>query len=151
MNSEQYKKLTEILDVFYWDGAAGHVMFFTEEESGILAEHLIKNGVTVSSEKENKQMTYPIKFTDENKDTLLLDNLFAVDEYLEYADRHNMDVLFTITSSSSSVEYIYKFICRDYKPMFREVRQIAPDGLVLNPKINVLLWRDGQIKEENNK
>lgn len=96
-------------------------------------------------------MEYPIKFTDENKDTLLLDNLFAVDKYLEYADRHNMDVLFTITSSSSSVEYIYKFICRGYKPMFREVRQIAPDGLVLNPKINVLLWRDGQIKEENNK
>ena len=96
-------------------------------------------------------MKHPIKFTDENKDTLLLDNLFAVDEYLRYADKHNMDVLLTITSSSSSVEYIYKFICRGYKPMFQEVRQIAPDGLVLSPKIHVLLWRDEPIKEEDNK
>ena len=87
-------------------------------------------------------MKYPIKFTDNKADTLLLDSLFAVDEYLEYADKHNMDVLFTETTSSSSVEYIYKFLCRGFKPMFKEVKQIAPDGLVLNPKIHVLLRRD---------
>lgn len=95
-------------------------------------------------------MKHPIKFTDENKDTLLLDNLFAVDEYLRYADKHNMDVLLTETTSTSSVEFIYKFLCRGYKPMFQEERQIAPDGLVLSPKINVLLWRDEPIKEDNN-
>lgn len=85
-------------------------------------------------------MKRPIKFTDENKDTLLLDNLFAVDEYLEYADKHNMDVLFTETTSTSSVECIYKFIRRGYKPIFKEIKQVAPDGLVLNPKIQILLW-----------
>ena len=87
-------------------------------------------------------MKHPIKFTDENKDTLLLDNLFAVDEYLRYADKHNMDVLLTETTSTSSVEYIYKFLVRGYKPMFKEVRQVAPDGLILSPKIHILLWRD---------
>lgn len=87
-------------------------------------------------------MKHPIKFTDENKDTLLLDNLFAVDEYLEYADKHNMDVLLTETTSTSSVEYIYKFLVRGYRPMFKEFKQVAPDGLVLSPKIHVLLLRE---------
>ena len=87
-------------------------------------------------------MNHPIKFTDNNADTLLLDTLFAVDEYLEYADKHNMNVLFTETTSTSSVEYIYKFLCHGYTPIFKEFKQIAPDGLVLSPKIHILLWRD---------
>ena len=89
-------------------------------------------------------MKHPIKFTDNNADTLLLDNIFAVDEYLEYALKHNMDVLLTETTSTSSVEYIYKFLCHGYKPMFKESKQIAPDGLVLSPKIHILLWRDSE-------
>ena len=87
-------------------------------------------------------MTRPIKFTDEYKDTLLLDSLFAVDEYLEYALKHNMNVMFTETCSSSSVEYLYKFIREGYKAQFEEVRQVAPDGLILSPKIRVLLYKE---------
>jgi hypothetical protein len=87
-------------------------------------------------------MKHPIKFTDNNKDTLLLDNIFAVDEYLEYALKHNMDVMFTETTFTSAVESIYKFVECGYKPMFKEVKQVAPDGIVLSPKIHVLLWRD---------
>ena len=87
-------------------------------------------------------MKHPIKFTDNNKDTLLLDNLFARDEYLEYADKHNMDVLFTETRSTTAIECIYKFLCCGYKPMFKEVRQVAPDGIELDPAIHILLWRD---------
>lgn len=87
-------------------------------------------------------MARPIKFTDEYKDTLLLDSLFAVDEYLKYAVKHNMNVLFTETCSSSSVEYIYKFIEEGYKPQFEAVKQVAPDGLVLSPKIRVLLYKE---------
>ena len=87
-------------------------------------------------------MKYPIKFTDTNADTLLLDNLFAIDEYLEYALKHNMDVLFTETTSTASIEDIYKFVKHGYKPMFEEVKQVAPDGLVLSPKIYILLRRD---------
>jgi hypothetical protein len=87
-------------------------------------------------------MTRPIKFTDEYKDTLLLDSLFAVEEYLTYATKHNMNVLFTETYSSSSVEYIYKFVECGYKPQFEAVKQVAPDGLVLTPKIQVLLYKE---------
>ena len=87
-------------------------------------------------------MKRPIKFTDTNADTLLLDNLFAVDEYLEYALKHNMDVLFTETTSTASIEDIYKFVKHGYNPTFEEAKQVAPDGLVLSPKIHVLLWRD---------
>lgn len=87
-------------------------------------------------------MKYPIKFTDTNADTLLLDNLFAVDEYLEHALKHNMDVLFTETTSTASIEDIYKFVKHGYKPTFEEAKQVAPDGLVLSPKIHVLLRRN---------
>ena len=87
-------------------------------------------------------MKYPIKFTDNNADTLLLDNLFAVNEYAEYATKHNMDVLFTETTSTCSIECVYEFIVHGYKPMFQEVKQVAPDGTVLNPKIHVLLRKE---------
>ena len=86
-------------------------------------------------------MKHPIKFTNTNAETLLLDNIFAVDEYLEYATKHRMDVLFTETTSTSSVDDIYKFIKNGYTPLFREEKQVAPDGTVLSPKIHVLLWR----------
>ena len=86
-------------------------------------------------------MKHQIKFTDHTKETLLLDNIFAVDEYLEYATKHRMDVLFTETTSTSSVDDIYKFIKNGYTPLFREAKQVAPDGTVLSPKIHVLLWR----------
>ncbi len=87
-------------------------------------------------------MKYPIKFTDNSADTLLLDNIFAVDEYLEYAMKHNMDVVFTETTFTSAIESIYKFYKEGYNISFVEVEQIAPDGLILNPKIHVSLRRD---------
>lgn len=51
---EQLDSLTTILDNFYWEGELAHTMYFTEEESAILAEYLINNGVIVPV-KENKQ------------------------------------------------------------------------------------------------
>ena len=87
-------------------------------------------------------MKYPIKFTDNSANTLLLDNIFAVDEYLEYAKKHNTDVLFTETTFTSAIESIYKFYKEGYKVSFEEVKQVAPDGSILNPKIHVLLRRD---------
>ena len=87
-------------------------------------------------------MKYPIKFTDNSADTLLLDNIFAVDEYLEYAKKHNMDIVFIETTFTSAIESIYKFYKEGYNVYFEEVEQIAPDGLILNPKIHVLLRRD---------
>jgi hypothetical protein len=51
---EQHATLTTILDNFYWDGGIAYVMYFTEEESAILAEYLINNGIVVLKEKENE-------------------------------------------------------------------------------------------------
>ena len=87
-------------------------------------------------------MKYPVKFTDNSADTLLLDNIFAVDEYFEYAKKHNMNVVFTETTFTSAIESIYKFCKEGYNISFEEVKQVAPDGLILNPKIHVVLRRD---------
>lgn len=86
-------------------------------------------------------MSRPIKFTDNNKTTLLLDNIFAVSEYLEYAVQHNMDVLFTETTFTSAIEEIYKFVKAGYEVVFKEVEQISITGTRLNPKIHILLKR----------
>lgn len=57
MNTKQHKKLTEILDSFYWEGAVGHVMYFTDDEVEALAEHLINNGVGLPEEYfENEEL-----------------------------------------------------------------------------------------------
>ena len=84
-------------------------------------------------------MKRPVKFTDNNKDTLLLDNIFAVDEYLEYAVQHNMKVLFTETTFTSAIEAIYKFVKAGYEVSFTECEHIAPGGIRLAPKIHILL------------
>lgn len=49
---EQYNNLVTILDNFYWDDTIGQVMYFTEDESKILAEYLINNGVVISGENQ---------------------------------------------------------------------------------------------------
>ena len=86
-------------------------------------------------------MKYPIKFANMEKDTLLLDNLFATDDYLEYAMKHNMKVKFTAITSTSSVECIYKFVKNGFKLSFEEKRQFAPDELEVDPQIIVELQR----------
>lgn len=48
---DQYDNLITILDNFYWE-RSGHVMYFTEGESEILAEYLINNGIIVPKVKE---------------------------------------------------------------------------------------------------
>jgi hypothetical protein len=50
---KQHAALIDILDKFYWDGDIGHVMYFTVDESTILAEYLINNGIVVTKVKEN--------------------------------------------------------------------------------------------------
>ena len=49
---DQYNHLVTILGQFYWEGAMGQVMYFTDEESEILAEYLMNNGIVVP-EKES--------------------------------------------------------------------------------------------------
>lgn len=48
---DQYDDLIAILDKFYCDDGTDRVMYFTVEESEILAEYLINNGIVVLKEK----------------------------------------------------------------------------------------------------
>ena len=52
---EQHTALTTIINEFYWEGSIAHTMYFTEEESSILAEYLINNGIVISKERENER------------------------------------------------------------------------------------------------
>ena len=57
MNAKQHEKLVSILSNFYWEGGAGHVMYFTDEEVDILVEYLMKNGVGVWNSRDKSQLT----------------------------------------------------------------------------------------------
>jgi hypothetical protein len=50
------KKIAEILNSFYYEGGVGHVMYFTEDEAEILAEHLVSNGVGVWSSQDRSRL-----------------------------------------------------------------------------------------------
>lgn len=78
---------------------------------------------------------YIPKFDKEDKELLILDDLFTSDECLDYADKHNMDVLFTETTSTSSVRIIMDFQKRGFKHELYEEKVFAPGGLELDPKV----------------
>ena len=75
-----------------------------------------------------------IKFEENNNDTLILDNSFYK-EFLEYADSHNLNVLYTNTTSTISVEAMMEFQKRGYSHELYEIKQFAPDGIELSPKV----------------
>ena len=76
---------------------------------------------------------YP-KFESEDSNTLILEHSFYK-PCLEYAVEHNLNVLYTETSSTGAVEIIYEFIEQGYTYELFKVPQYAPDGLKLNDKI----------------
>ena len=79
-------------------------------------------------------MSYIPKFENGSNDTLLLDTPFY-SECLKYADVHNLNVLYTETASTSSIEVIVEFKKCGYSHELYEVPAFAPDGLELNPRI----------------
>ena len=82
---------------------------------------------------------YP-KFEDGNTDTLILDHSFY-SECLEYADAHKLNVLYTDTTCTGSVETIMAFKKRGYSYELFEVTQFAPGGLKLYDKIHCRFTR----------
>lgn len=80
-------------------------------------------------------MKYFPLFADENPDTLLLDKTMQWKDCVEYAMKHNMNVLYTDTTSTSSVEVIMGFQKSGFVYELYEVPQIAPGGIELNPKV----------------
>lgn len=83
---------------------------------------------------------YPIKFNDKDKTELLLDNNFAYKEYLDYALKHNVDVIYTQTESTDSVRIIYEFIKNGFCVTLDEVPCIY-EGIQLDPKIQARFER----------
>lgn len=79
-------------------------------------------------------MNYIAKFEEGRNDTLLLDTPFY-GECLKYADAHNLNVLYTETTSTSSIEAIMEFKKLGYSHELYEVPTFAPGGLELKPRI----------------
>jgi hypothetical protein len=92
---------------------------------------------------------YKPKFEKKDSGQIILDNLFDAKDCLEYADRHNMNVMFTETSSSSTIEILMLFQKRGFRHTLFEKSQKAPDGTLLSPKILCLFEK--QIAEQERK
>ena len=82
---------------------------------------------------------YP-KFENGNTGTLILDHSFYSD-CLEYADTHNLNVLYTDTTCTGSVETIMAFKKKGYSYELFEVSQFTPSGLKLYDKIHCRFTR----------
>lgn len=79
-------------------------------------------------------MSYYPKFKDGDNDALILDHSFY-SECLEYADAHKLNVLYTDTTCTGSVETIMAFKKKGYSYELYEAPQFAPDGLRLHDRI----------------
>lgn len=90
---------------------------------------------------------YVPKFYKEDRDLLVLDNLFAVEDCVDYANRHNLNVLLTVTTSASSVEAMMQFKKQGYNIELIEKEMRAPDGTKISPDIYALFTRDGDVSE----
>lgn len=89
---------------------------------------------------------YIPKFDKENKELLILDTVFRAEECMEYAIRHNMNVLFTNTTSTSSVKVMMNFQKNGFNYKLYEKPAYAPDGTELEPEV-FCLFQKSRVKE----
>ena len=89
---------------------------------------------------------YIPKFDKDNKELLILDTIFSAKNCLLYADTHNMNVLFTDTTSTSAVEVMMDFQKSGYNHKLYEKLSYAPGGIELDPHI-VCLFEKSKVKE----
>lgn len=75
-----------------------------------------------------------IRFYDNDKTTIILDNLFNHKNILQYAKEHRLNVVFTETGASNAVEIIYDFCQNGFEFSFLVVDNYAM-GLKLEPHI----------------
>lgn len=80
-------------------------------------------------------MKYTPKYSEENRDTLLLDSTMKWKDCIEYAIQNKMNVLYTDTTSVSSVAVILAFQKAGYAHALFEVPAFASDGTELESKI----------------
>ena len=87
----------------------------------------------------DKNAAYCPKFTDDTCNCLLLDSMLDVKGCLAYADSHNMNVLYTETKVADALDILMAFQKKGFRVELRERKNITPDGLVLNQKVEVYL------------
>lgn len=92
---------------------------------------------------------YMPKFYENDRDLLILDNIFTVEDCADYASKHNLNVLFTETTSAASVETMMQFKKQGYKIELLEKEMCAPDGIKLSPKIYILFTKDSNLSKKN--
>ena len=84
---------------------------------------------------------YEPKFYQGDRETLVLDNMFMANDCVKYASQHNLNVLFTETTSTSSVEVMMSFKKEGYCIDMFEKKVYAPGGIGLKPDIYVLFTK----------
>jgi len=109
-------------------------------------ETLIKEVEKLNLQTPKKVMKYEIKMYD--SDTLLLDTIFAAEEYLEYATKHNFDVCFTETGSQNAIKVLMMFQKEGYKISLVEEKRTAPGGIELEPDVVIFFRREEAAKEK---
>ena len=98
---------------------------------------------------EENMREYKPKFYKENKELLILDNLFDAEGCINYAREHNMNVLMTNTTSTSSVEIMMMFQKNGFHHKLYEEDAFAPDGIKLDQKI-LCLFEKSKVQETIN-
>lgn len=95
-----------------------------------------------TADKNAPAPAYRPKFTDDTCRCLLLDSVWDADGCLVYADAHNMDVLYTETKAADALKILMAFQKKGFRMELRERKNVAPDGLVLDPKVEVYLTKN---------
>lgn len=88
-------------------------------------------------EQEPQEPMYQPRFTARDN-CILCDSIWDWEKALDYADLHNMDVLYTETGSSDFPKVLLAFNRRGFILELKERPVTAPGGLVLEPKLEVL-------------
>lgn len=89
-------------------------------------------------EPEPQEPMYRPRFTDCASECILCDSVWDWEKALDYADSHNLDVLYTETGSSELSKVLMAFNRRGFILELKERPVTAPGGLVLEPKLEVL-------------
>lgn len=79
-------------------------------------------------------LKHQIQFYDNDKTTIILDNLFNYKNILQYAKEHYLNVVFTETKASNAVEIIYDFCQNGFELSFLMIDNYMM-GLKLEPHI----------------
>lgn len=89
---------------------------------------------------------YKPKFDKDDNGLVILDSAFDAESCMGYAKEHNMKVLMTVTTSTSSVEIMMLFQKNGFNHKLYEEDVFAPDGIKLSPRV-LCLFEKSKVQE----